>query len=64
MSYFVVPRCDVNLCTHHREGNTCNFNRTSIECWDLPVFATISTEVCEAHRQIDVWKLTQLIEGK
>ena len=64
MSKFDIPKCDVFLCTHHREGNICVLNRTSIDCWDISVLAILSTQVCEARNQVDRHKLNKLLEGK
>ena len=62
MSHFVVKYCELRACQHWRIDNQCTKNGQSISD-SLKYVANIhDSSVCEVRRQIDKYRLENLLE--
>ena len=63
MSYFVVKNCEIRACQHWRLNDRCIKNGTSI-AESIKYSADLhNSEMCQIRKQIDVYRLTHMLEG-
>lgn len=62
MSNFVIELCTLKACQHWRIGNSCVKNNQSIQNSIKYVANMHSSSVCEVRRQIDNYRLENLLE--
>lgn len=62
MSFFVVNSCQVKACLNWRIGDTCVKNLMHIPTTVKYVANMHDASICEVRRQIDKYRLEQILE--
>ena len=62
MSFFVVKSCALKACLNWREGNTCVKNNMHIASQLKYIANMHHSSVCEVRRQIDIYRLENILE--
>jgi len=62
MSFFVVNSCSLKACLNWRIGNKCVKNKMHIPTAIKYIANMHDSSVCEVRRQIDVYRLEQMLE--
>ena len=62
MSHFVVKYCELKACQHWRIDNKCVKNKMPIANSIKYIANMHDSDVCEVRRQIDKYRLVQMLE--
>ena len=64
MSNFVIEKCELKACQWWRLGDKCIKNGSSISHAVQYSANLHNHEICQVRQQIDIFRLTNMIEGK
>ena len=62
MSYFVVNSCGLRACLNWRMGDTCAKNNMLISSQIAYLANMHDAQVCEVRKQLDQYRLEQMLE--